>query len=193
VVTGSIVVEGEQAATWTTARRARRIGYLPQNMRRMLFNLTVLDEVAFSLAGSTTGTGDPTVRARAGEALAPYGLADLAEGTPFSLSARQQALLGLACLEAAGSTVAILDEPLLARDVHGRAMLDRFLHQARNNGRAVVLISHDLDLIDEVCSRLLVLEEGRIGFDGPIDQGWQSDAFRALEWPAPSESWKAAS
>ncbi|WP_027132863.1 ABC transporter ATP-binding protein [Geminicoccus roseus] len=183
---GTIVIEKQDAKTWTPARRARRIGYLPQNMRRMLFNLSVLDEIAFALAGSTGRSADPATRERGMAALAPYGLAGKADASPFALSAREQALLGLACLEAAGCAVAILDEPLLARDVQGRAMLDRFLRRAAEAGRAVLLISHDLDLVDELCGRLLVLADGRIAQDGPIEQGWSSPAFRALGWPAPT-------
>ncbi|HWL72008.1 MAG TPA: ATP-binding cassette domain-containing protein [Geminicoccus sp.] len=190
---GRIVIEGEPAERWTAARRARQVGYLPQNMRRMLFNLSVLDEIAFSVGGSTAKIGDPEVRARAAQALAPFGLADKAEASPFALSAREQALLGLACLDAAGCAVAILDEPLLARDRQGRAMLDLFLRRSHEAGRAVLLISHDLELIDDLCGRLLILADGRIAADGPTEQGWTSPAFRALGWPAPESPWRIAS
>jgi energy-coupling factor transport system ATP-binding protein len=193
VAAGRIVIGGEDAAGWTVARRARRIGYLPQNMRRMLFNLSVQDEVAFALTGDPSRIGDAAVRVRAAEALRPYGLADQAEASPFALSARAQALLGLACLEAASPAAAILDEPLLARDVHGRAMLDLFLRNARQAGRAVLLISHDLELVDDLCRRLLILDGGRIVFDGPTPDGWRSPAFQALGWPVPAQPWKMAS
>jgi energy-coupling factor transporter ATP-binding protein EcfA2 len=190
---GRIVIEGEPAERWTAARRARRIGYLPQNMRRMLFNLSVLDEIAFSVGGSTATISDPEVRAKATRALAPYGLADKAEGSPFALSAREQALLGLACLDAAGCAVAILDEPLLARDRQGRAMLDLFLQRSHEAGRAVLLISHDLELIDDLCARLLILADGRIAADEPTGQGWVSPAFQSLGWPVPQPPLRIAS
>ena len=193
VAAGSIAIEGAIATDWTPARRARRIGYLPQNMRRMLFNLTVLDEVAFSIAGSTAGIKDPAIRQRGREALLPYGLDGKAEASPFALSAREQALLGLACLEAAGCAVAILDEPLLARDLKGRAALDRFLARSAEAGRAVLLISHDLELVDDLCHRLLILADGRIVQDGPIREGWASAAFTALGWPGPAEPLRIAS
>ena len=104
---GSISIGGDYADDWTPARRARSIAYLPQNMRRILFNMTVREEVMFAItAGKPEGKGDGP---KADEALARYGLTDLAEANPFALSARQQAVLGLACAEAAGSLVAILD------------------------------------------------------------------------------------
>jgi energy-coupling factor transport system ATP-binding protein len=180
---GTIGIDGEAANGWTPARRARSIGYLPQNMRRILFNMTVVDEVLFAMTGGASG-GD---REKAIEVLGRYNMADLAEANPFALSARQQALLGLACAEAASVRIAILDEPLLARDLEGRRMLENFLSTMTESGRSVLLISHDLELIDDVTSRTLILEKGRITFDGETTGAWQSTAFAALGWPAPYE------
>jgi energy-coupling factor transport system ATP-binding protein len=185
VRSGRIRIEGEDAGGWTAARRARRIGYLPQNARRMFFNLTVLDEIAFSIAGDTRGMAGAAVRARGREVLAAHDLADIADVSPFALSARAQALLGLACLAATEPAVAILDEPLLARDRLGRRHLDRFVDEARRAGRAVLLVSHDLDLVDDLADRLLVLDGGAVTLDAPIAEAWQAPAFRALGWPAP--------
>lgn len=190
---GSIAILGENAQAWTPARRARSIGYLPQNMRRMLFNLSVEDEIAFGLSGRPGQGSRSEIRARGQAALMRYGLSGKAQESPFALSAREQALLGLACIEAAGSSLAILDEPLLARDVQGRAMLDGFVRDAAGSARSVLLISHDLDLVDDLCDRLLVLDEGVIAYDGPVEQGWESPAFRALGWPAPAMSQRTAS
>ncbi|QRM55867.1 ATP-binding cassette domain-containing protein [Sinorhizobium sp. BG8] len=185
VAEGAITIGRERADGWTAARRARSIAYLPQNMRRILFNMSVLEEVVFAITASTGTTNDQAVLSRATAALAKYGLAHLAQSNPFALSARQQALLGLACADAAETLVAILDEPLLARDVHGRKMLDLFLDTMRSRGRAVLLISHDLELVDDVASRTLILDGGRITFDGTLESGWTSSAFHGLGWPAP--------
>ncbi len=185
VEAGKVLLAGEAADAWTPARRARRIGYLPQDVGRLLFNLTVLDEVAFAVAGDPRRSRDPAVRGDAMACLAGVGLEHQAESSPFSLSARQQGLLGLACLEAAAGEVAILDEPLFARDLAGRARLDGFLDRRRGQGRAVILVSHDLELIDAVADRLVILGEGRVIEDTPIATGWRSPAFLALGWPAP--------
>jgi energy-coupling factor transport system ATP-binding protein len=141
------------------------------------------------MTGGTSG-GD---RQKALDVLARYRLAGLAEANPFALSARQQALLGLACAEAASIKIAILDEPLLARDLEGRRMLENFLAVMTGSGCSVLLISHDLELIDDVTSSALILEGGRIAFDGKTSDAWKSSAFAALAWPAPyAESGVAA-
>lgn len=186
IASGSLVIGGQDAAGWTPARRARSIAYLPQNMRRVLFNMTLLQEVTFAITASTSIAKDPTVIDRAKGFLAKYGLAGFEEANPFALSSRQQALLGLACADAAGSPIAILDEPLLARDLQGRRMLDLFLDDAALAGRAVMLISHDLELVAEAASRVLVLDQGYIAFDGPTDEAWQSKSYQMLQWPKPS-------
>lgn len=185
IAAGSLLIDGEDAARWTPARRARSIAYLPQNMRRVLFNMTLLQEVTFAITASPSAPKDPVVTEKAKVYLTKYGLEGLEESNPFALSSRQQALLGLACADAAASPIAILDEPLLARDLHGRRMLDLFLDDAISAGRAVMLISHDLELVAETASRVLVLDQGRITFDGPTDEAWQSQAYARLDWPRP--------
>jgi energy-coupling factor transport system ATP-binding protein len=185
IVNGSIFIQGQDAARWTPARRARSIAYLPQNMRRVLFNMTLLQELTFAITASTSTPKDPTVNEEAKAYLAKYGLEGLEETNPFALSSRQQALLGLSCADAARSSIAILDEPLLARDLHGRRMLDLFLNEAASTGRAVMLISHDLELIAEAASRVLLLDQGRITFDGPTDDVWQSESYGSLSWAKP--------
>ncbi len=182
---GGVALAGEDAAGWTPARRARRIGYVPQNMRRVLFNLTVREELLSALTGSTRATADAALAERVQAVLARYGLGATGEASPFGLSTRQQALLGLACVDCTSADVAVLDEPLLARDLEGRRMLEGFLDRLTAGGRGAMLISHDLELIDDVTDRTLILDDGRIVFDGPTAQAWDSAAFAGLGWPAP--------
>ncbi|MBA8853257.1 energy-coupling factor transport system ATP-binding protein [Ochrobactrum intermedium] len=185
IAAGSITIGGENADKWTAARRARLVAYLPQNMRRILFNMTVLEEVVFAITAATRAPKDDAITARATACLHKYGLSGNEETNPFALSSRQQALLGLACAEAAGASVAILDEPLLARDLNGRHMLELFLETALSENRAVMLISHDLELVDDVSSRVIILDNGHVTFDGDVDASWTSHAYGALGWPRP--------
>ncbi|EPX76765.1 ABC transporter ATP-binding protein [Salipiger mucosus] len=178
VSAGGIALGGEAAQDWTTAKRARQIAYVPQSMRQILFHMTAAEEVDFA---RSMGQG----REDTGTVLARYGLEGQAETNPFALSARQQGQLGLACAEASGAMIAIVDEPLLARDLEGRALLETFLDRMTSQGRAVMLISHDLELVDDLATRLVLVGDGGIAYDGPLAEGWQSPAFAALGWPTP--------
>jgi energy-coupling factor transporter ATP-binding protein EcfA2 len=185
---GRIVIDGEDATGWTPARRARAVGYLPQNVRRLIFNLTLIEEAAFAVTGDPKSARTPQARERAAAALAAYGLGERAEDSPFALSTRAQGVLGLACLAAARPAVVVLDEPLIGGDLAGRVLLDRFLAECRAEGRGVLLVSHDLDLVDALADRLLVLADGRIAYDGLTAEGWRSAAFAGLGWPAPQRA-----
>lgn len=187
IAAGSIVLGGENADGWTAAKRARSVAYLPQNMRRILFNMSVLEEVTFAMTAASGKSKDAAMLAKAEACLEKYGLGGQGETNPFALSSRQQALLGLACAEAAGVSVAILDEPLLARDLQGRQMLELFLTTALADQRAVMLISHDLELVDDVSSRIMILDRGHVTFDGDVDAAWASEAYGKLGWPKPRE------
>lgn len=183
---GRIEIGGEDSAGWTIAQRARRIGYVAQNLRRMFFLLSLLDEVVFSLSGGQTGA--KAITAHREDALAllrRVGLADQADASPFALSTREQLMLALVCIEATQPSVVILDEPLIACDKTWRADVLAFLDRCRDRGCAVLLVSHDLRLVDRAADRVCILEDGRLAFDGATAQVWDCDIFHRLGWPRP--------
>jgi len=155
----------------------------------MFFLLSSRDEVTFSLTHGETGEG--ARKAHRDDALAlldRFGLAGRAEDSPFALSNREQLLLALACIEGAAPSVAILDEPHVAAYRSHQDAFQAFLERCRERGSAVLLVSHDLGLLERVTDRLLILGEGRIAFDGPTRQAWSSPAFAGLGWEPPRPS-----
>ncbi len=186
MATGTIEIGGEDSSGWSIAQRARRVGYVAQNLRRMFFLLSVLDEVIFSLSGGETGAKAVAAhRDRANELLAGVGLAAKADESPFALSAREQLMLALACIEATRPLVVVLDEPLIAHDTASRAEVFAFLDRCRERGCAVLLVSHDLRLVDRTCDRVLILEDGKLAYAGATAQAWTSDVFARIGWPRP--------
>lgn len=186
---GGIEIAGEDAAGWTVAKRARRVGYVAQNLKRMFFLLSALDEVVFSLSGGATGAKAVAAhRDRALALLARVRLSEKADLSPFALSTREQLMLALVCIEATQPSVVILDEPLIACDKAWRADVLSFLDRCRAQSCSVLLVSHDLPLIDCAADRVLILERGAIACDGGTDEIWQSDAFVRLGWPVPGQT-----
>ncbi|HEY0910917.1 MAG TPA: ABC transporter ATP-binding protein, partial [Bradyrhizobium sp.] len=183
---GSIAIGGKDSSGWTIAQRAREIGYVAQNLRRMFFLLSVVEEVVFSLSGGDTGAKAVAAhRDRAMELLGDVGLADRAEVSPFTLSNREQLMLALVCIEATQPSVVILDEPLIACDRESRAGVLAFLNRCRARGCAALLVSHDLQLVDRAADRVLILEDGRLAFDGATQAAWSSEVFARRGWPRP--------
>ncbi|MGY3615791.1 ABC transporter ATP-binding protein [Bradyrhizobium sp. USDA 10063] len=183
---GIIEIDGRDSSGWTIAQRARQIGYVAQNLRRMFFLLSVVEEVVFSLSGGDTGAKAMAAhRERAIELLKGVSLADRADLSPFALSAREQLMLALVCIEATAPSVVILDEPLIACDSVSRAGVLTFLDRCRARGCAALLVSHDLQLVDRAADRVLILEDGRLAFDGTTEKAWSSDVFTRRGWPRP--------
>jgi energy-coupling factor transporter ATP-binding protein EcfA2 len=106
-------------------------------------------------------------RRRVSEALGHWGLAGLDLRHPFTLSQGQKRRLVLATLTL-GETwpFLVLDEPTAGLDARGVAVLVDEIASLRRSGRAVAVISHDMDFALRLCTRCIVIGEGRIMADG---------------------------
>jgi energy-coupling factor transport system ATP-binding protein len=126
---------------------------------------TVAEEVATSLPTPMAA------RERAGrvaQALGAWGLAGLERRHPLDLSQGEQRRLALAALTASDRwPLLVLDEPMAGLDAHGAARLAEALVVLGAKGRAIALITHDMDLALRLCARSVVLGEGRVLAEGP--------------------------
>jgi biotin transport system ATP-binding protein len=104
-------------------------------------------------------------RAAALETLARFGLADRAEVSVHALSGGQRQLLALAGVLATEPDVLVADEPTTLLDLRNSRMIADVLFALPQQ---LVLVSHDLDLAAR-CERVLVVEDGRVRFDGPAE------------------------
>ena len=107
-------------------------------------------------------------RRRVGPVLERVGLADRAEDRVggFSLGMRQR--LGLACALLRDPEVLVLDEPGNGLDPAGRAELRELVRGLAASGRTVLLSSHDLDEVADLCASVTVLRAGAVVHDGPV-------------------------
>jgi ABC-2 type transport system ATP-binding protein len=102
--------------------------------------------------------------------LAELELTDKRDALPGELSRGMKQKLALACGLLHAPKVIYFDEPLTGLDPHGiRRMKDWILHRAAA-GAAIVLSSHLLHLVEEICSHLLILKSGRKVVHGTIQQ-----------------------
>jgi len=143
----------------------RRLAFMPDEPR--LFDyLTVIEHLAFN--GRIYGVADAQARARA--LLEELELWEKRNALPAELSRGMKQKLVIACglLHAPG--VLLFDEPLTGLDPVGiRRMKTTILKRARE-GAAVLLSSHLLHLVEEVCDRILVLKEGRKVIHGSLEE-----------------------
>jgi energy-coupling factor transport system ATP-binding protein len=105
--------------------------------------------------------------ARVAASLAAWGLTALARRHPLELSQGEQRRLALAALTASDRwPLLVLDEPMAGLDVRGTENLVASIRALAARGRAIALITHDMDLALRLCARSIVLGGGRVLADG---------------------------
>jgi cobalt/nickel transport system ATP-binding protein len=142
-----------------------RLGLIFQNSDDQIFSTTVLDDVAFGPLN--LGLPRDQVRRVVAEALAGVGLSGYEERVPFHLSGGEKRRVALAGVLAMAPQVLLLDEPTMHLDPRGRRELIRLLSGL---GATKLIATHDLEMVLELCSRVIVLDQGQVRAEGkPAD------------------------
>jgi energy-coupling factor transport system ATP-binding protein len=139
----------------------QHVGLVPQNPTDLLECATVADECRLSDRDAHVVAG--TTRALLA-LLAP----DIRDDThPRDLSAGQQVSLVLAIILAARPPLVVLDEPTRGLDYPTKSRLAEHLRDLASQGHAVVLATHDVELVAEVADTVLILADGEVVAHGP--------------------------
>jgi cobalt/nickel transport system ATP-binding protein len=161
---GTMAVAGLDPALASQRRQLPgKVGIIFQNSDDQLFHTTVLDDVAFGPLN--LGCGADEVRQRVTQALALVGAAGLEQRVPQHLSGGEKRRVALAGVLAMRPEILLLDEPTMYLDPRGRRELIRLLPDLPGSR---MIASHDLEMILETCTRVLVLDRGRIVADGAV-------------------------
>jgi branched-chain amino acid transport system ATP-binding protein len=118
-------------------------------------------------------------RAAADALLARFGLSDLAERRAATLSLGQQRLLELARAIAAGPRLLMLDEAASGMSPAELAELARHVRELRASGITILLVEHNMRFVSSIAEHLIVLNYGRVIFDGAIGAGLADPAVVA--------------
>jgi energy-coupling factor transport system ATP-binding protein len=144
-----------------THELARRVGFAWQNPNDQLFQTSVREEVL--IGPRILKAYDPPWCERLFER---FGLGPLLERSPFRLSEGEKKRVAFATALAARPELVILDEPTAGQDEPFRRELGRLIRELREEGKTVLLVTHDLEFAAEQASRWLILANGRIIADG---------------------------
>jgi energy-coupling factor transport system ATP-binding protein len=140
-------------------------GYAFQRPENQFTEGSVAEEIASALPKQMP---EAEKRTRIAEILGLWGLDGLAKRHPFELSQGQKRRLVLACLTATDRwPLLVLDEPLAGLDARGAEKLAETIETLQAQGRAIALITHDMDFAMRLCPRSIVVGEGGILADGP--------------------------
>lgn len=164
---GAITLEGRDISALPPRERARRIAILPQQLGAPY--ITVREMAAFGRSPYLDFTGRLTAEDQAivAESLREAEVSDLADRYVDSLSGGERQRAALAMLLAQRTPVALLDEPTAHMDgAHEAAFLRRLAAMSRE-GKAILIVLHDLSAAVHYADDLVVLEGGKAAFAGP--------------------------
>ena len=146
----------------------RIVGYVPEKVG-FYEDLTAHSNLAYT--ARLNGLSEELVMKRVGEALDIVGLSEVADHNVGTFSRGMKQRLAIADILAKVPKVAILDEPTAGIDPEGvKEMLDMIARIAREQNMTVILSSHQLHQVQQICSHVGILAEGRMVAEGPLDQ-----------------------
>ncbi|MEI6787089.1 MAG: ABC transporter ATP-binding protein [bacterium] len=154
---------GDFSLTPETAAAVRRsVGMVFQDSDDQLFMPTVFEDVVFGPLHLGMTAGEAGKRAQ--DALERVGMAHLRDRPPYKLSAGEKRAVAIATVLSGVPDVLVMDEPSSNLDPRGRRRLMELL---RSFEHTRIIATHDLELVVELCPRVIVLDGGRVMADGP--------------------------
>lgn len=171
---GEVRIEGAVTNRRPVAETCRKVGYLPQDPNTLLFAETVHDEMMATLhnhglASKVAGEWQIHAGARAAdpvELLRRLRLGSKAQAYPRDLSVGERQRVALAAVTVTLPDALLLDEPTRGLDYGAKQELVSLLKQWRADGMAIVLVTHDVELVAALADRVVLMSQGEIIADG---------------------------
>ncbi len=185
---GTVTIDGRQMQTLTPAelRAARRDIAMIFQQFNLLMQRTCLKNVCFPLELAGRPRAEAETRAR--QLLELVGLPDKADAYPAQLSGGQKQRIAIARALATDPKVLLCDEATSALDPNTTHAILQLIQQInRELGITVVIITHQMSVVEEVCNHVAILDGGRVVEQGDVAEIFstpRTDAARRLVFPA---------
>ena len=187
-MSGTLTLDGTPASGLATHQLAERVvvGFQNPNTQRSGIAATVFEEIA--LGPMNLGLAVEETVARTREAIARLKLDHLILRDPTRLSGGQAQLVGIASLLAMRPRHVILDEPTAQLDPAGTRLVGEALRDLAETGTSLLIAEHKTDLLDGLCTRIVVIDDGRIVLDGPTAEAFDDPRLAGLGVEPPART-----
>ena len=165
---GQILLNGTDTCHQAPGDIARCVGYVFQNPDSQIFRDTVASEVAYG--PEQLGFSDQETAVSVEKALEKTGLTALANAYPRNLTKGQKQRVAIASALAMNPNILILDEPTSGQDAREKENLMRLLTELNEQGKTIILVTHDMEILARYATRAVVMEAGIKVFDGSVNE-----------------------
>ena len=162
---GTILVDGVAVKKDTLAQIRRKLGFVLQDSDNQMFMPTVYEDMIFGPLNY--GLSREETDKRVDAVLERLGLQELKHRHNHRISGGEKRMAAIATILAMEPEAMLMDEPTAALDPYNRRIVIKAI---RSLPQTKLITSHDLDMILDTCSRVILLSEGRIAADGPAEE-----------------------
>jgi energy-coupling factor transport system ATP-binding protein len=138
----------------------KTIGYLFQDPQKQIFGESVIDELSFAM--KFNGVEEEIINKRVEKMLYKFDLKDIENQKCHFLSQGEKQRLALATICLNNPKYLILDEPTTSLDDKRKEILFNFLESLNQEGIGILMVSHDLDFVNRLSERIIVIENGQV-------------------------------
>lgn len=166
---GKIYIDGMDltSSNVTLTDIRKKVGLVFQYPEYQLFEETIEKDIAFGPSKLNLSVEEITKRVKDAMYMVGLNYEELKDKSPFELSGGQKRRVAIAGVLAMKADILILDEPTAGLDPKGR---DEILNQIKvvqqTYGTTIILVSHSMDDVSRLVSRLIVMNRGEVAFDG---------------------------
>jgi energy-coupling factor transport system ATP-binding protein len=175
-ISGSVSYNGEEITHNTVAENAKTIGILSQHTDYQLFEETIEKELSFAL--ENLGVPDSEQKTRIAGVTRDLDIDHLGRATPpLGLSAGEKQRVAIGSLLVMETPVIVMDEPTIGLDGTLKRKLASVLARLKDEGRTIIVATHDHEFVTNYADRVIVMSKGTIMSDRYRDGHYQTAPF----------------
>ncbi|WP_043932538.1 ABC transporter ATP-binding protein [Bacillus sp. EB01] len=161
---GSIHFQNKEIEKWPDKELYEKAGFVFQNPELQFITDTVFDEIAFG--GRQRNWQEEQIHAKTVQLLREFKLESLYNSHPFTLSMGQKRRLSVATMLLFDQPLLLLDEPTYGQDEKTANELIKRLKERQEKGTTIVMVTHDMELVDTYSDQVILLNKGRVAYQG---------------------------
>lgn len=174
ITVDDFVIDSKQKKIKNVKQLRKHVGLVFQFPEYQLFDETVEKDVSFG--PKNFGMNNVDALNKAHEALAMMGIDETYyKRSPFELSGGEKRKVALAGILAIDPDILILDEPTAGLDPKSSLEVLTLVEKLHEQGKTIVIITHDMDLLFRYCDHVVLLKDGNVAFDGKPENLFQKN------------------